>query len=170
MVQPIPVGMAEMRLSDAASDALAAMGLGSCIGVCLYDPKRRLAAMAHVVLPASAAVSRGPIDVGKFADTAVPELVRRIGELCATPPSLRAAIAGGAELFALARPAPAFEIGRRNVAAVRAALAEAGVPLVAEDTGGNAGRTLVFEVGTGIVRVRVVGAEMSSLATLGSGG
>jgi len=164
----IPVGMAEVKASKTADDSLSALGLGSCIGVCVYDPRARVAGLAHVMLPDSAVIrATDRVVEGKFADTAVPALVQRVESLGARRADLRAAIAGGAQVFSFATSSPALAIGSRNAEAVVAALKTAGIPLLAQDCGGTVGRTVTLDVASGLVRVRVVGGEPVDLYRLG---
>ncbi len=139
--------MAEIAVSRHEADVLVALGLGSCIGVALLDRASLAAGLAHVVLPESRAGAATP---GKFADTAVPELLRQVTALGATASRLHAVLVGGAQMFA-SGAGGALDIGRRNEQAVRTALAVAGVPVTTTLTGGTAGRTMRVHVGTGLV-------------------
>lgn len=160
----IAVGMAEIKVSRSASDVLTAIGLGSCIGVCLFDPTANVAGMVHVVLPeVIGAESQLP---GKFAPTAIPALIAQMSALGATPSRFRAAIAGGAQLFSFSSGSTKLDIGRRNGEAVKAALLAAGLSLSACDIGGSSGRTLSMFVGGGRVRVKTIGAGERDLVHL----
>ena len=141
----IVVGMAQWRVSDDPAATLAIVGLGSCVGLVLYEPGRKIAAMAHVLLPDSRAAQEVP-QPAKFADTAVPLLCTVLKERGARPDLLVAKVAGGARMFRSAGPGPA--LGARNVDAVMAALAAANIPVLASDVGGTAGRTIRFQLGT----------------------
>ena len=168
MAGAIPVGMSEIRISRQELDVLSAMGLGSCIGLCMYDPTARVAGMAHVMLPESRSGSIGSESLpGKFADTAVPALLQRMERVGASRARLRVAIAGGAEVFASSSVSPILAIGRRNAEAVRAAVQRIGLRLTAEDVGGSTGRTVVLEAATGLVQVRMVGGKAADLVCLG---
>lgn len=145
------VRMGEMAVSANATDELIALGLGSCIGLAIVDRSAGVAGLAHIVLPESGGKA-GP--VGKFADTAVPELVAQLRHAGAVRRRLETAMVGGARMFELSG---GLDIGGRNVAAVRAALADAGIPVRASETGGNQGRTVKISVGEGLVTVRVAG-------------
>ena len=129
--------------------------LGSCLGVALYDRRLRLAGLAHVVLPCS----NGKTDLpGKYADTALPELIRRMQAL-APDAALRlsAKLAGGANMFnsttALAT------IGEMNAQAVERILGELRIPIVGRDLGGEQGRRMLFDVTTGTVTIEIAGSE-----------
>ena len=152
------VGIGQIAVSDDRAIVISALGLGSCIGVILADPRACVAGMAHVMLPQSAPSSKGP--PGKFADTAVPALLESVLKLGADPGRLIAKIAGGAQMFgAGSGGGNMFNIGERNAEAVRAALLATGIRVRAADVGGNFGRTLQVRVGSGMVTVRVVGGE-----------
>ena len=134
----IAVRMGEIAISATAGEVLVSIGLGSCIGLALVDRRRGVAGLAHVMLP-EAIGDGGP--AGKFADLAVPALVARLTALGAVRPMLEAVLIGGAQMFSLGDSA-GMDIGVRNDAAVRAALAEERIPVVAAATGGSRGRTI----------------------------
>ena len=176
----IAIEMGETRVSRLSMDRLVAHGLGACVGLCLYDATARLAALAHIVLPETLPLKAGCHQIipspGKCADTAVRHLKAQIVEQGARTDRLRAVIAGGSQIFSHASlygggPGQAalsrIEIGPRNVLAVRQALTAEGIPLLAEDVGGNYGRHLTLCVGTGHVFVQRIGAEERLLAWLG---
>lgn len=162
----LTVGMGEIQVVRGAGNVLTALGLGSCIGVCLYDPLTRVAGMVHVVLPKSQADKTGELP-GKFADTAIPAIIQRMVEQGASASRLKAAIAGGAQLFQFG-VSNSLDVGSRNAEAVIAALREAGIPLIAKDVGGNVGRTLRMTSEDGLVVVRTIGGAERELAKLGS--
>lgn len=156
MTRLTPLGLGEMAASRDPEDVLVCYGLGSCMGVALVDPVARVGGMAHVVLPSSE-LARGALQPGRFADTAIPALVDSVLELGANRGRLVAKIAGGARVLNAIAPGSRLDIGIRNVEAVRQVLAAARIPLAAEDTGGNYGRTVQLLVATGQVRVSTVG-------------
>jgi chemotaxis protein CheD len=119
--------------------AMAAIGLGSCIALALFDPVRGIGGMAHVMLPESQGRTGRP---GKFADTAVDILIGELRGLGCRNSSLSAKIAGGASMFRMS--AASLNIGERNTVSVRAMLAERRIPLLAEEVGGSVGRTVTF--------------------------
>ncbi len=158
----LPVGIGQLVASADPGDVISALGLGSCIGLVLTDPRRKVAGMAHVMLPDSTtARAAGP--PGKFADTAVPALVAEVCRLGAERTSLVAAIAGGAQMFSSGSGGGVLRIGERNEEAVRAALRTAGLRLRAHDTGGSLGRSMRVQVATGAVSVRAVGRDETAL-------
>jgi chemotaxis protein CheD len=153
-----PVRMGEMVVSATPTDELIALGLGSCIGLAIVDRTAGVAGLAHIVLPESHPGG----DRGKFADTAVPQLVKRLRDAGGLVRRMEAAIAGGARMFEMSG---GLDIGSRNEEAVRAALSEAKVALCATETGGNQGRTVRIDVGEGLVTVRAAGQSPVTLLT-----
>jgi chemotaxis protein CheD len=149
----------EIVVSRNPDEELVALGLGSCIGVVMIDTQSQVAGLAHVMLPESAGE---PAAEGKFADTAVPELIDRMVALGAVRDRLRIAITGGAAMFGTGGQ---LEIGARNDAAVRTALSAAGLRCHAADTGGTQGRTVRVHVGAGTAMVRIAGGAETELLT-----
>lgn len=138
------VGMSEIKLADSAGTSFVVPGLGSCIALVIYQPKRRLAGMAHVLLPDS--TQSAQVDApGKFADTAVPHLLSRLVEKGADRSTLVAKMAGGAQMF---QAGPGLSVGERNIEAVKQALVMHRIPLAASDVGGKQGRSIRYEVDT----------------------
>ena len=162
MGEAIMVGMAEIKVIRSAESVLIALGLGSCIGVCVYDPHARIAGMAHIVLPDSAGHETSP---SKFANTAIPMLIQEMERVGAVSARLRAAIAGGAQLFAFNGSGPRLEIGPRNVAAVQTVLERHNIYVSASDLGGTVGRTVRL-TGDGRVHVKTIGKGERELIML----
>jgi chemotaxis protein CheD len=129
--------------------------LGSCVGVMLYERKRKLLGLAHVVMPDSLGRSQ---PVGKYADTAIPETIRRMEALIgASRLALSAKIAGGANMFAHVTPTPARPIGDQNIAAIEQILLALDIPIVGRHLGGTAGRRLVADAESGSVEIHMIG-------------
>ena len=155
----IAVRMGEIAVSAKPGEVLLSLGLGSCIGLALVDQRRGVAGLAHIMLP-EAIAGGGPI--GKFADLAVPELIERTVALGTSRPMLKAVLVGGAQMFALGGSG-AMDIGVRNQAAVREALAAARIPVVAEATGGSKGRTIRVVPGGVVTSKEAGGLEVALL-------
>jgi chemotaxis protein CheD len=153
------VRMGELAASRTPGHVLVAMGLGSCIGLALLDRRRRTAGLAHVVLPESTGGGSGE-NLLRFADHAVPALVERLIALGARRSALEAVLVGGASMFAAS---PGLEVGSRNEAAVRRALAALRIPILAAATGGSRGRTVRVDVATTAVVVREAGGPTGEL-------
>lgn len=147
------VGMSEIKVTRRQTDVLTALGLGSCIGVCAYDAHTQVAGIAHVVLPESL---DGNCPPGKFADTAVPELIAEMTKQGATANRLRIALVGGAQLFTGLGTSSKLDIGPRNAAAVQRVCQQLQIPVVATELGGNAGRT-VYMFCDGRIRLKTLG-------------
>jgi chemotaxis protein CheD len=156
----VNVGVAEYFVTH-NPHMLASFGLGSCVGVALYDEKRKIGGLAHIMLPDSRSMSRKS-NPGKFADTAISAMVDEMERLGSSRVDIRARIAGGACMFTIPGaknprnvpgPSLGMQIGERNTEAVKAILKELGIKLVSEDTGGSYGRTLRFDISSGKVTV-----------------
>jgi chemotaxis protein CheD len=133
--------------------------LGSCLGLALYDRRLKIAGLAHIVLPDS----RGRGDLpGKFADTAVPALMRKMQDLAGDETlKLTAKIAGGANMFN--STGPTATIGEQNIEAVQRILGELRIPITARHLGGEQGRRMLVDTATGLVTIEVVGAESMTM-------
>ena len=157
MTDEIKVGMADMKVGR-GDDKLITYGLGSCVGLVIYDEDSRIAGLAHIMLPERTSNPSTGSKVAKFADRAVRELIARLIEGGAFRARLKAKIVGGAEMFSFANTDLKASIGSRNIEAVKKHLKNEGIRVVGEDTGSNYGRTLELEAGTGKVTVRTIGS------------
>src|SRR3954447_20628102 len=153
------VRMGELAASKTPGAMLVTLGLGSCIGLVLLDRRVGVGGLAHVVLPESS--GHAEVNKYKFADHAVPELIRRMVALGARRPMLEAVLVGGASMFAAM--GGSMEVGARNEAAVKAQLATARIRIHASATGGSRGRTVRVDPKTGIVLVREAGGKDGQL-------
>ncbi|MDI3280798.1 MAG: chemotaxis protein CheD [Bacillota bacterium] len=139
-----------------APGVLITSGLGSCVGVAIYDPQAKVGGLAHVMLPDSQQ-ARSTENRAKFADTALPDLVEKLEELGARRHRLVVKIAGGAQMFSFSKNDERFSVGRRNVEATKRVLGELGLRITGEDTGGNHGRTMIFTTSDGQVLIKTIG-------------
>lgn len=133
---------------------LSTIGLGSCVAIVLYDGSHKVGALAHILLP-SRDMSRDASNPAKFPETIIPVMIdemRRLG--AADPTRLSAKIVGGASMFGQLVNGTGINVGERNVSATRDALLAARVPIVAEDTGLDYGRSVYFHLADGRVEVR----------------
>lgn len=160
MSEVIKVGMADLNVC-ASPDGLTTLGLGSCVGIALRDPVVKIGGLAHIMLPDSTAIRGGSSNIPKFADTGIEELVRRMEELGAKRSRMTAKLAGGATMFATQSKSDLVKIGERNVLASKEKLAELKIPILAEDTGKNYGRTVIFYPETGEYVIRAVGKDQT---------
>ena len=154
MADLIRVGMADYKVGRAPS-TLISYGLGSCIGISLYDTQAKVGGLLHIMLPDStqSRVSENP---AKFADTGLPLMMGELLQMGANRRRLVAKIAGGAQMFAFANATDIMRVGVRNAEAVKRVLRELDIRLLAEDTGGNYGRTVQIDLDTGAYKVKTI--------------
>lgn len=161
MSEIIKVGMADLK-TCVSPNGVTTLGLGSCVGIAIRDPVTKIGGLAHVMLPDSTAIKNGYLNVAKFADTGVVELVKQMEKIGANRGRMVAKIAGGATMFSFQGGSSTMgQVGQRNVEATKAKLKELKIPILAEDTGANYGRTVVFYPETGDFHIRAVGKSES---------
>jgi chemotaxis protein CheD len=152
-------GLGELCIVQQADGLLVARGLGSCIGIAVYDARARIAALAHVMLPGPApdvVLSGQP---ARFADQAVVSLMRGLERLGGNVRESTIKLAGGAQVIRLGNKDDRLQVGRRNIEAVRLALAGRGLRIAGEDLGGNMGRSMTLYAATGVTTVRLIGGQ-----------
>lgn len=147
------IGISEFYIG-AAPEVLITYGLGSCLGILLYDAQQRLGGLAHTLLP-TPRPGQTETRPGKFVTSAIELMLAELLLRGAERPRLAAKIFGGATMFE-GFGADGEGIGARNTRAARETLAGLGIPLLSEDVGGQHGRTVEFELASGIVQVRSV--------------
>lgn len=158
-VEEVRVDMADMKAENRPIKLVTSVG--SCVAICLHDSKNKCGGLAHIMLPNSA-ISPQELLPSKFANTAVPALVKLIRKITVNPSALSAKIAGGANMFPNMKN-NALNIGAKNVEAVKEALKEHKIKLIAEDVGGSHGRRVTFNIGTGTANVRRFNGEAREL-------
>ncbi|NIK75600.1 chemotaxis protein CheD [Paenibacillus castaneae] len=151
----VKVGMADLNIATDGA-VLKTTGLGSCVGLALYDPIRRVAGMAHMMLPSSEIARETNINLAKYADTAIPELIERMIKAGAYVERMKAKMAGGAQMFAMSGQSDSLRIGPRNVESCIVMLNRFRIPILSQDTGGNFGRTIEFDSINGMLSIRSV--------------
>lgn len=158
MSEIIKVGMADLK-TCVSPDGVTTLGLGSCVGIAIRDPQTKIGGLAHIMLPDSTAMRNGQANIAKFADTGIVELVRQMEKLGAMRKRMVAKIAGGATMFPFQGQSNVNvgQVGDRNVEATKAKLKELKIPIIAQDTGANYGRTVIFYPETGDYLIRAVG-------------
>ncbi|MDF2612665.1 MAG: CheD [Clostridia bacterium] len=154
-VNIIKVGMADLNVVK-DPHILTTLGLGSCVGIALYDAVTKVGGLAHIMLPDSKQIKNNS-NIAKFADTAIFKLIEDMVGIGARGNRLVAKIAGGAHMFEFKNMDDMMRIGTRNVAAVTQILDELAIPIVASDTGSNYGRTIELHTSTGILLVKTIG-------------
>lgn len=155
MGEIIKVGMADLKIGQ-APDTLTTLGLGSCIGLTLYDPAAKIGGLVHYMLPDSTQLKNNT-NVSKFGDTGIRELLRQILAAGAVKRRLVSKIAGGASMFEVSGTSSIGSVGERNAEAARKILKELQIPLIAEDTGLNYGRTVELNCENGDFLIKSVG-------------
>ena len=143
-------------------DILTTLGLGSCIGIALWDPVTKIGGLAHVMLPDSTKI-RNNSNIAKFADTGIAELVRQIEAMGVPKKRLVAKIAGGARMFEVSGSTSVGNIGEKNAIASKQKLQELGIPILAEDTGLNYGRTVELNCANGDYVIKAVGKPVKTI-------
>ncbi len=154
MPELIRVGMADYKVGKAPATVIS-YGLGSCIGISLYDPQQKVGGLLHIMLPDSTQ-ARGSDNPAKFADTGLPLMLKDVLALGASKTRLVAKIAGGAQMFAFANATDVMRVGARNAEAAKKMLKDLGIKLIAEDTGGTYGRTVSINLDNGDYIVKTV--------------
>ena len=157
MADELRVGISDYKIAE-QPQSLITVGLGSCVGIALYDPKTKIGGLSHIMLPDSTAF-REVNKIEKFADLAIPQMVSEINKRTNNNP-LVAKIAGGASMFEFSKDLPHGSIGDRNVLAVEEVLKQLGIPLLANHTGGKMGRTMIIDLTTFTVTIRMVNREI----------
>lgn len=155
----IRVGIADMNLVM-PPDMIMTIGLGSCIGIAIYDNQNKIAGLAHIMLPDSTQFKEvnNPY---KFADLAIPILLKKMEENGAKRRNLVAKIVGGASMFNFSDKNIVSDIGKRNAESVKDVLKQKEkIPIIAEEVGGNKGRTMIVNPFNGEVTVKIVGEPL----------
>ncbi len=154
----VNVGIADMGV--AASPDILRTILGSCVGICLHDPGTGIAGLSHIMLPER---TESHLNEKKYADTAIPHLVEQMEKAGAQRARLSAKLVGGAMMFKISENSMMSEIGRNNVKKVREVLGAMGINVVAEDVGGDYGRTIDFYAEDGRLKIRSLGRPEKTL-------
>ena len=151
----IKVGIADSNIAI-APNTIRTSGLGSCVGVVIYDLSKKVAGLAHIMLPDSSLARESSKNKYKYADTAITCLIERLLHNGARKHALKAKLAGGAQMFQFVSSGNTMRIGPRNIEAVEKALLFYNIPIVSSDLGGNSGRTIEFNPETGLLHIRTI--------------
>ena len=149
----ISIGVAQLGISS--NPSVLRTILGSCIGICIYDRIKKVGGMAHILLP----IKTGSGKPEKYADTAIPILVERLLKEGCKKEFMSAKIAGGSTMFKFKSSVSLGQIGERNIIETKKALEKTGIPIVAEDIGGNVGRVIDFFLEDGRLKIKAAGKE-----------
>ncbi|MFC5463742.1 chemotaxis protein CheD [Lederbergia graminis] len=156
------VSIADMKIVHAPTKVRTS-GLGSCVGVVLYDDVLKVAGLAHVMLPDSSLARNKQFHPAKFADTAITALLDGLLLAGASQNRIQAKIAGGSQMFQFTPTSNQMRIGPRNVEAIKEMLQTLKIKLVAEDTGGHSGRTIEFDPETNMLLIKTVNQETKEI-------
>ncbi len=151
----IVVGMADLKVAKSPA-VLTTLGLGSCVGIALYDPVNKVAGLAHIMLPDSRLIQNNSNDA-KFADTATAKMIFEMVRIGAKKDLLKAKLAGGAQMFAFSSTNESMRIGDRNVEASIKVLSFLRIPIIGRDTGSNYGRTVELYAEDGRYLIKTIG-------------
>lgn len=157
----IKVGMADLKVSK-APNVLTTLGLGSCIGLTLYDPVAKVGGLVHYMLPDSTKLKNNS-NIAKFGDTGINELYKQVVAAGANPRRLVSKIAGGAKMFEISGLSTVGNVGERNTEQAKLSLKQLKIPLVAEDTGLNFGRTVELDCSNGDYVIKAVGKPQKTI-------
>ena len=157
----IKIGMADLNAGRHPC-MLTTLGLGSCVGISLFDRKTRISGMAHVMLPSSKQ-ARDSTNVAKFADTGIIDLLNKMLKLGASRQSLIAKLAGGAQMFAFKDVSEIMRIGDRNIEASRAILSMLKIQIISQDVGADYGRTIELYSEDGSLLIKTIGHGMRTI-------
>lgn len=146
------IGIADMQIGR-ASDTLTTLGLGSCVGLVLYDRISKIGGLAHIMLPLAPSATEIKFRA-KYADTALDDLIKQMIAAGADPKRLVSKLAGGAHMFDSSTNNDIMKVGLRNVDTCHRLLSQKSIAIIAEETGGNIGRTIVFDCNSGCLTIR----------------
>lgn len=151
----IKVGMADLNVCK-VPHVLTTLGLGSCVGIVLYDPVTKVSGLAHIMLPDSTKIKNNS-NIAKFADTAIDKMIEDMCRIGANRNRLISKLAGGAQMFSFNTNNDLMKVGERNIIASKEKLNKLGIRIVGEDTGNNYGRTIEFYSETGELKIKTIG-------------
>ncbi|MBY0405244.1 MAG: chemotaxis protein CheD [Cyanobacteria bacterium] len=155
------LALGEILVTKTATVVISIPNLGSSMALVFFEPKLHLGAMAHIVLPESTLEDRRPDESPwKYADLAVPELIRLFTAAGGEPKTASIRLVGGAQMFNFGGGGGnLLNVGARNATAIRAALAKNGLMIEDADIGGNKGKKIEFKIATGDILVKPIGAD-----------
>ncbi|MBO8137490.1 MAG: chemotaxis protein CheD [Desulfotomaculum sp.] len=161
VIKEIQVGIADYKVA-AAPDRLITLGLGSCVGLTLYDPRIKVGGLLHIMLPDSTQF-RNVSKPAKYADLGIPLMIKELERRGAAASRLQAKLAGGAQMFSGKDDKFILNIGQRNVDMTRKILKAMGIKITAEEVGGNRGRTMILDLANGMVTIRTIGSPIKEI-------
>lgn len=157
----IKVGIADYKIASSPSK-LVTLGLGSCVGICIFDTEKKIGGLAHILLPEKKEYTiKNKADL-KCADAAIPAMIDEMQSLGCNIKDCRAVIVGGGNMFTCETKDITLSVGYKNQEAVRKVLNSYRIPIVCDETGGNVGKTVFFDTENGDVYVKI-GMDISKI-------
>ena len=157
----VRVGIADSAIVS-SPDRLITMGLGSCIGIAIYDRVKKIAGLVHIMLPDSKQF-KNIVNPLKYADLGIENLVNQMINKGCRKENMTAKIAGGASMFNFPDKKIISDIGKRNSLAAIEIINKLSIPIIGQDIGGNKGRTMIFESEDGSVLIKSIGSDIKRL-------
>jgi chemotaxis protein CheD len=164
MGDPITVGLGQFAVSRDPEAVIVAFGLGSCLGIAMYDPQRHIGGLLHAVLPEQH--NPDAEADARYVVSGIHILLDAVVKAGASRSNLVLRMAGGATMLMVPGSPSAFEIGKRNIEAAYATLSQMRLSLSSEETGGHGGRTMRMYIGTGRVTIRTMGQQERDIIDL----
>lgn len=153
MINETKVNMADFKVTM-SPDKLVTFGLGSCVGIILYEPEIKIGGLAHAMLPYFSNQYRSEFESPKFADSSIKCMLNKMLKEGAKQNLIYSKVFGGANMFPTINRAEKDNIGQKNIEATKETLESFKIPIEAIDVGGHESRTLIFDVSNGQVHVR----------------
>lgn len=150
------IGMAQLLVVKAPA-IIRSTGLGSCVGIILYDPFSQVGGMAHAMLPKHRPGRND--NRAKYVDTSIEVMLEEMNSLGANRQNIIAKLAGGAQMFSDGEKDSSSLIGAKNIAAAEESLSSLGIAIVAKDVGGSSGRTLELDCRDGTLYIKTLRDE-----------
>jgi chemotaxis protein CheD len=156
MANSIAIGLAEVKVSKSPDDVLVAFGLGSCLGIGMYDPILHLGGMLHAVLPIN---NDNKAEQSKYVDSGISMLMELMIQAGAQKSRLIIKMAGGANMLNVSSLSSTFDIGNRNIDSARQTFSKMGIRVKSEEVGGKIGRTVRLYIADGRYTLRMMGEQ-----------
>jgi chemotaxis protein CheD len=152
----VEVNMSNMKIAR-APDLLVTRGLGSCLGITLYDPTKKIGAIAHPMLP-DIDKSKNKSNPARFVNSVINKMLEELKKQGCLKKNLVAKLFGGAHMFSFISQDSILNVGEKNIQMAKSVFQQHGIKIAAEELRGSIGRTIVLDLETGKVRVKTISA------------